>query len=194
MRAPFFNRELNGMSVSRTSLTSVLLLLCSSSAVAVPAESKERSRSEAMPEPVLGESVTEIDGTEAGEIELDLTAVIGRTGGTNLWQASVEIESRVIDRLGLELELGYSDSFTSNVPDEGSTFGCSRPGPYCTILRMDSTRRSRSRGGSWARPRRASTWASRVFPTPPGFGSASTGVAGLFGWRWGRRRVTPALT
>jgi len=72
-----------------------------------------------MPEPVLGESVTDIDGTEAGEIEVDLTAVLGRTGGTSLWQTSVEIESRVIDRLGLELELGYSGSFTSNITDEG---------------------------------------------------------------------------
>ena len=72
-----------------------------------------------MPEPVLGESVTDIDGIEAGEVEVDLTAVLGRTGGTNLWQTSVEIESRVIDRLGLELEMGYSGSFTSNVPDEG---------------------------------------------------------------------------
>ncbi len=68
-----------------------------------------------MPEPVLGETVTDIDGTEAGELEIDLTAVGGRSGGANQWQGSIEIESRVTDWLGLEIEVGYSRASTKRV-------------------------------------------------------------------------------
>jgi hypothetical protein len=113
------NHRVNHRSVSGTSLSCVLLLLCSSSTAAVPTELEERREFGPMPEPVLGESVTDIDGSQAGELEVDLTAIVGRTGGTNQWQGSVEVETRVIDQLGLEIEMGYSGAFTSNVPDKG---------------------------------------------------------------------------
>ncbi len=107
-------------SVLGTSLSWVLLLLCSSPSVAAPTEREERRKFGAMPEPVLGESITDIDGSEAGEVEVDLTALVGRTGGTNLWQGSIEIESRVTDHLGLELEIAYSGAFTSNLPERST--------------------------------------------------------------------------
>src|SRR5216684_1877339 len=106
-------RESGRGSVLATSLSCVLLLLCSSSGVAAPTERAERRKFGAMPEPVLGESITDIDGSEAGEVEVDLTGVVGRAGGAKLWQGSVEIESRVTDRLGLEIEIGYARAFTS---------------------------------------------------------------------------------
>jgi hypothetical protein len=102
---------------SPVSLWCVLLLLCSSSGVAAPTERAERRKFGAMPEPVLGESITDIDGSEAGEVEVDLTGVVGRTGGTKLWQGSVEIEGRVTDRLGLAIEIGYARAFRGNLPE-----------------------------------------------------------------------------
>ena len=63
-----------------------------------------------MPEPVLGESATDIDGTRAGELEVDLTALGGRGSS---WGGSVAIETRVLDWLGVEAELGYSRGTTA---------------------------------------------------------------------------------
>ncbi len=97
----------------------MLLLLCWSSAAAVASDREEGRKFGPMPEPVLGESITDIDGSRAGELEVDLTGVVSRTGGANLWQGSVEIESRLTDRLGFEIEVGYSGAFTSNLPERG---------------------------------------------------------------------------
>jgi hypothetical protein len=55
-----------------------------------------------MPEPLIGESVTDIDSTEAGELEGDATGVIRRPGG--LWTTELEIEWRALSRLGVSLE------------------------------------------------------------------------------------------
>jgi hypothetical protein len=60
-----------------------------------------------MPEPLLTESVTDQDGTEAGELELDLNgSAWRRTSGPRQWQSSLEIEWRAFERLGVSLELG----------------------------------------------------------------------------------------
>ena len=55
-----------------------------------------------MPEPLIGESVTDLDSIEAGEVEIDATGVIRRPGG--LWSTGLEIEWRALSRLGVSLE------------------------------------------------------------------------------------------
>src|SRR5262249_22047941 len=55
-----------------------------------------------MPEPLIGESITDLDGTEAGEVEIDATGVIQRPGG--LWSTQLEVEWRAWSRLGTSLE------------------------------------------------------------------------------------------
>jgi hypothetical protein len=70
-------------------------------AAASPARSK-------MPEPLLGESITDLDGAKAGEVEIDLNGMTLRratTGGA--WSSSLEAEWRALERLGLGLEVGF---------------------------------------------------------------------------------------
>src|SRR4051812_42505740 len=57
-----------------------------------------------MPEPLLAESVTDIDSSEAGELELDVSAA--RTSPGRTWLAAAEVEWRALERLGLALEVG----------------------------------------------------------------------------------------
>ncbi len=57
-----------------------------------------------MPEPLLGESITDLDGTEAGELEVDVTGLSRRPG--DLWTGELEVEWRALTRLGLSLEAG----------------------------------------------------------------------------------------
>lgn len=59
-----------------------------------------------MPEPILTESVTDLDGTEAGELEFELNAstLRARRGGAYLHQGSLEVEWLVTKRLGLRIE------------------------------------------------------------------------------------------
>ena len=82
-----------------------LLLLFSSFGGALADEREDPRKWGPMPEPVLGESVTDIDGTYASELEVDLTGLVGRE---NSWATEVAIETRVLDWLGLEAEVGYS--------------------------------------------------------------------------------------
>lgn len=82
-----------------------LLLLCSSFAGAFAQSREDPRRWGPMPEPVLGESVADIDGSYAGELEVDVTALVGRQSS---WAGAVAIEARVLDWLGLEAEAEYS--------------------------------------------------------------------------------------
>jgi len=59
-----------------------------------------------MPEPLLGESITDIDNAQAGEFELDATGLFRRPG--DLWNSGLEIEWRALPRLGLALEAAGS--------------------------------------------------------------------------------------
>ncbi len=93
---------------------SAFVLLCFCDAGALANSREDPRRLGPMPEPVLGESVTDIDGTQAGELEVDLTALVGRGSS---WAASVAIETRVLDWLGLEAELGYSRLSTAGQLD-----------------------------------------------------------------------------
>ena len=59
-----------------------------------------------IPEPILSETVTDIDGTEAGEIELEANGSIMRAlhGGAHALDTSVEIEWLATRRFGFRLE------------------------------------------------------------------------------------------
>ncbi len=61
-----------------------------------------------MPEPLIGETITDIDGYEAGELEVDLAGVAqpARNGGAGAWSGSLEMEWRATARVGLGLEVG----------------------------------------------------------------------------------------
>jgi hypothetical protein len=62
-----------------------------------------------MPEPILTETVTDIDGREAGELEISANAFGLALGhGARAGEATVEAEWRVTDRLGLRLEPAYA--------------------------------------------------------------------------------------
>src|SRR5215470_9327198 len=72
----------------------------------VVAVAGEPARVEHMPEPLVHESLTDIDGVEAGEVEIDTTGSAGR----NAWSSTVEIEWRALSRLGLAIEAGAADA------------------------------------------------------------------------------------
>jgi hypothetical protein len=55
-----------------------------------------------LPEPIFVESVTDVDTSEAGELEVELTTAALSTA----WSMSLEAEYRVTRRLGFKLEAG----------------------------------------------------------------------------------------
>ncbi len=59
-----------------------------------------------IPEPLLSETVTDIDGTEAGEVEVEVNGSVMRAlhGGERALDTSLEVEWLVTRRLGLRLE------------------------------------------------------------------------------------------
>jgi hypothetical protein len=59
-----------------------------------------------MPEPILGETTTDIDGTDAGEVEIEANAVMlrSRTAGAFDLQLSPEVEWLVTRRFGVKIE------------------------------------------------------------------------------------------
>src|SRR5260370_30376570 len=63
-----------------------------------------------MPEPLIGESITDLDRSEAGELEIDFTVVARRTRLPTLSVGSgaIELEWGVTRDLGLAVEVGIS--------------------------------------------------------------------------------------
>lgn len=59
-----------------------------------------------LPEPILTETVTDVDGAEAGEVEVEVnaSALRARREGAYLYQGSVELEWLVTRRFGLRIE------------------------------------------------------------------------------------------
>lgn len=94
------------MSTSEARRAAPAILAALLSARAARAEGEIRPR---MPEPILTESITDLDGTEAGEVEVDLNVgTLGAlSGGDRIRGASVEAEWRATSRLGLVLEPSY---------------------------------------------------------------------------------------
>jgi hypothetical protein len=62
-----------------------------------------------LPEALLTESATDVDASQAGEIEFEanLAAIGARSGGTRAMAASLEAEWRVLRDVGLRLEPSY---------------------------------------------------------------------------------------
>jgi hypothetical protein len=67
-----------------------------------------------MPEPLIGESITDLDRVEAGELEVDLTTLVRGSSalGPGSWISSLEAEWGVTRRLGLAIEVGLAKSFS----------------------------------------------------------------------------------
>jgi hypothetical protein len=82
----------------------VSLGLVTTTVVALAGEPGEARRP--MPEPILEETTTDIDGTEAGEVEIEGNAVMlrSRLGGAFDLQLSPEFEWLVTRRLGIKVE------------------------------------------------------------------------------------------
>jgi hypothetical protein len=73
-----------------------------------------------MPEPILVESITDLDSREAGELELELaTSTLAKSGA---WAARLEAEWRFTGHLGLMLEAGLT---TLQHPDANVRAGAS---------------------------------------------------------------------
>lgn len=90
----------------RRSSRAVPLVVVALGAFAGRAAAADEARRAPIPEPIFGESVTDIDGFEVGEIEVDADAaeLRSRRGGGQLQLASVEAEWLVLRRLGLRVE------------------------------------------------------------------------------------------
>jgi len=68
-----------------------------------------------MPEPLITESITDLDGDQAGELELDLDGLLGtRRDASADWQGALEVEWRALERLGLSLELDLGGALGSS--------------------------------------------------------------------------------
>ena len=72
-----------------------------------------------MPEPLLTETVTDLDGRESGELEFELNAsqFRSRRGGGGAWQASLEGEWLATRHLGVRLE----PSLTQTIETAGAS-------------------------------------------------------------------------
>lgn len=88
------------MSLRNGGILAGLVLLCR------PAAAQSEPARPPIPEPLLAETVTDIDGTEAGEIELEAngSAQRARSGGASAIDGSLELEWLATRRLGLRLE------------------------------------------------------------------------------------------
>jgi hypothetical protein len=75
-----------------------------------------------IPEPIFGETVTDIDGTEAGEIEVELNGSVLRAlhGGAYSLDGSVELEWLVTRRLGLRLEPSVARDAVGGPPGDAA--------------------------------------------------------------------------
>ena len=98
-------------------------LLCSISAVS---RADERSGSRKLPEPVLAETITDIDGAEAGEVEFDAVVSTARSRRhERSWQSALEVEWRATERLGLALQGGAAGTSREGNAGPGMRAGAS---------------------------------------------------------------------
>jgi hypothetical protein len=75
-----------------------------------------------VPEPILAETVTDIDGTEAGEVELEANGswLRARRGGAYAVDGSAEVEWLILRRLGLRLEPRLSRDGDGAPPEDAA--------------------------------------------------------------------------
>lgn len=85
---------------------SLLAAMCAATAAFA---TNARAEEAPLPEPILSETVTDIDGDEAGEYELELNAASfrARRGGAYELQTSIEFEWLVTRHLGIRLEPAF---------------------------------------------------------------------------------------
>ncbi len=88
---------------------------------ATPALADEPARPP-LPEPILAETTTDIDGTEPGEIEIEANALWlrSRTGGAVSLELSSELEWLVTRRFGVKVEPFFDRSTDGEASVEGS--------------------------------------------------------------------------
>jgi hypothetical protein len=74
------------------------------------ADETEQPKRPPLPEPIFTETVTDLDGDEAGEVEVEVNGsnVRARRGPASELSSTVELEWLVTRRLGLRLEPSYS--------------------------------------------------------------------------------------
>lgn len=86
-------------------------------------------------EPIFTETVTDIDGYEPGEVELDVNGSesVARRGGARLYQTSVEVEWKVWKRLGLRLEPSFASAREEVGTSAGKNFGFRAAGGWSLL-------------------------------------------------------------
>jgi hypothetical protein len=90
---------------------------------AVPARAAESDEARPpMPEPILNETTTDIDGTKPGELEVEATASVlrSRTGGAFDLELSPEIELLLTRRLGVKFEPFFERAAIASLPPKSS--------------------------------------------------------------------------
>jgi hypothetical protein len=75
-----------------------------------------------MPEPILNETTTDIDGTEPGELEVEATTSVlrSRAGGAFDLELSPEIELLLTKRLGAKIEPFFERGAVAGLPPKNS--------------------------------------------------------------------------
>ena len=114
--------------LSRVRRVTGLLFLCLAAASRVRASEagKAGGGRPPLPEPLVGESITNIEGAEAGELEFDVDAAwLRSSGGGSSKGLSVETEWRVTDRLGVMLEAGSGRADLTGTTEWGIRAGLS---------------------------------------------------------------------
>ena len=85
-------------------LVMVCALVAAGSAARADDDAHDDDAYDQIAEPLIGESVTDIDGTEPGEAEVDLTAMAARRlDASNAGTAELEAEVKLTHRLGVNL-------------------------------------------------------------------------------------------
>ena len=88
-------------------------------------EAVERPRWAPLPEPLFTETVTDIDGNEAGEIEFEANGALlrARRGGAFAIDTSLEAEWIVLPRLGLRVEPTFALDRVNGTSASATEFG-----------------------------------------------------------------------
>ncbi len=109
--------------VSRVPLLVLLAPLALVCAVLRDARADEAVRRPPLPESLLTESATDVDATEAGELEIEanFATLSARRGGARATLVSLEAEWRVLRELGVRLEPTYARTTSAG----SGTFGAS---------------------------------------------------------------------
>jgi hypothetical protein len=91
---------------------------------------EQQPRRDAIAEPLVGETVTDIDADEVGEVEVDLTLVGGsRYDRTSFGSGELEAEAKLTSRIGVSISIDLAGDQKSAVGAVGLRLGAS-----CALL------------------------------------------------------------